>query len=88
MEYVEGEELLDYCNRKNLSLNERLNIFRKICGAVSYAHQNLIIHRDLKPSNILVLPKILALRQLFQSEKYNQKTCLITGNIFPLYMIL
>ncbi|HLM01243.1 MAG TPA: serine/threonine-protein kinase, partial [Pyrinomonadaceae bacterium] len=63
MEYVEGEELLDYCERKNLSLNERLEIFRKICAAVSYAHQNLIVHRDLKPSNILITeagePKLL-----------------------------
>jgi non-specific serine/threonine protein kinase/serine/threonine-protein kinase len=54
MEYIEGEELLDYCDRKNLTLNERLDIFRKICAAVSYAHQNLVVHRDLKPSNVLI----------------------------------
>jgi eukaryotic-like serine/threonine-protein kinase len=63
MEYVAGEELLVYCERKNLGINERLAIFRKICAAVSYAHQNLIVHRDLKPSNILITkdgePKLL-----------------------------
>src|SRR5580700_3528572 len=31
-----------------------LELFRKICAAVSYAHRNLIVHRDLKPGNILV----------------------------------
>lgn len=63
MEYVEGERLLDYCDKNKLSTNERLDIFQKICSAVSYAHKNLIIHRDIKPSNILVtkdgIPKLL-----------------------------
>ena len=56
MEYVEGERLDDYCNRHGLTTNERLDIFRKICSAVSYAHQHLVIHRDLKPANIRVPP--------------------------------
>lgn len=54
MEYVEGEPINDYADRKNLDLEERLGLFRQICTAVSFAHQNLVIHRDLKPSNILV----------------------------------
>jgi non-specific serine/threonine protein kinase/serine/threonine-protein kinase len=54
MEYIEGELLLDYVENRNLEINERLNLFLKICRAVSYAHQNLIVHRDIKPSNILV----------------------------------
>ena len=56
MEYVEGESLDVYCNRCSLTTNERLDIFRKICSAVSYAHQHLVIHRDLKPANIRVTP--------------------------------
>lgn len=54
MEYVEGEELLAFCKRKNLEIDARLHLFLKICRAVSYAHQNLVVHRDLKPSNILI----------------------------------
>src|SRR6185312_13582752 len=42
---------------------ERLKLFRDVCGALQYAHQNLVVHRDIKPSNILVtaegVPKLL-----------------------------
>lgn len=54
MEYVDGRALDEYCSAHDLSIGERLSIFRKVCSAVAYAHRRLIIHRDLKPSNILV----------------------------------
>ena len=54
MEYVEGEPLLDFAEKQNLDVEDRLKLFLKVCSAVSYAHHNLIIHRDIKPSNILV----------------------------------
>lgn len=63
MEYVEGVPVNEFCRARNLSLDERLELFRIIAGAVAYAHKNLVIHRDLKPSNILVtadgVPKLL-----------------------------
>lgn len=63
MDYVEGEPLTKFCEKRELSVEERLKLFLQICSAVRYAHQNLIIHRDLKPSNILVtkagVPKLL-----------------------------
>lgn len=54
MEYVEGDTILENAALENLDLDARLNLFRKVCAAVSFAHQNLVIHRDLKPSNILI----------------------------------
>lgn len=54
MEYVDGQPLTDYCDTNRLTTPQRLALFRTVCRAVQYAHQNLIIHRDLKPSNILV----------------------------------
>ena len=57
MEYVEGDRLDDFCDKRCLSIDERLTLFRKVCAAVAYAHQNLVIHRDLKPANIRVTPE-------------------------------
>jgi serine/threonine protein kinase len=55
MEYIGSAQPIDeYCRRKNLSLVERLEIFTKVCEAVSHGHQRGIIHRDLKPANILI----------------------------------
>ncbi len=54
MEYVEGVALTEYCRERRSSIRERLELFRAVCEAVQYAHQNAVIHRDLKPSNILV----------------------------------
>jgi eukaryotic-like serine/threonine-protein kinase len=63
MEYVKGEPINAYCDLHNLNPSDRLQLFRKVCAAVTYAHQNLVVHRDLKPSNILVTsdgdPKLL-----------------------------
>ena len=57
MEYVEGVDLTTYSNNENLSVAGKLNLFRKVCEAVAYAHSRLIVHRDLKPSNIIVNSK-------------------------------
>ena len=54
LEYVEGEDLRDYCDTGRLGLDARLRLFLTVCAAVEHAHARLIVHRDLKPSNILV----------------------------------
>jgi eukaryotic-like serine/threonine-protein kinase len=54
MEYVDGIPIDEYCRRNHLSIEARLSLFRTVCGAVAYAHENLIVHRDIKPNNILV----------------------------------
>ncbi|HWQ35300.1 MAG TPA: serine/threonine-protein kinase [Blastocatellia bacterium] len=54
MEYIAGRSIDEYCSNNELSVPERLRLFRSVCAAVSYAHQRLVIHRDLKPSNMLV----------------------------------
>lgn len=54
MEYVDGQPIDEYCEQHKLPVRERLQLFRKVCSAAQYAHQNLIVHRDLKPTNLLV----------------------------------
>ena len=54
MEFVDGVPVTEYCDRERLSIEQRLQLFSRICEAVQYAHGRLVVHRDLKPSNILV----------------------------------
>ncbi|MBL8182828.1 MAG: serine/threonine protein kinase [Blastocatellia bacterium] len=54
MEYVEGTPLISYADANSLGLEQRLDLFREVCSAVSFAHQKLVIHRDLKPQNVLI----------------------------------
>ena len=63
MEFVDGHTVVDFCAERQLSIEERVQLFERICEAVQHAHQHLIVHRDLKPSNILITrdgePKLL-----------------------------
>src|SRR5258706_8666590 len=54
MELVRGLRITDYCDQSNLSTEQRLDLFVKVCQAIQHAHQKGVIHRDIKPSNILV----------------------------------
>lgn len=54
MEFVEGNTILEYCNKQRLTIEQRLQLFITVCKAIQYAHKSLIVHRDLKPENILV----------------------------------
>jgi eukaryotic-like serine/threonine-protein kinase len=63
MEYADGLPIQPYCAQHSLSIRERIALFKSVCTAVRFAHQNLVVHRDLKPDNIIVLedgtPKLL-----------------------------
>ncbi|MCM8536137.1 MAG: serine/threonine-protein kinase [Lentisphaeraceae bacterium] len=65
MKLVDGESLQDIIDKlnaddqeykKKYNLYSILNIFRKVCDAVAYAHSKGIIHRDIKPGNVMVGP--------------------------------
>lgn len=75
MEYIDGMPIDAYCNHHKLTIHERLSLFKEICKAVAFAHQNLTIHRDLKTQNIYVtkegLVKILdfGIAKILDAEK-------------------
>jgi serine/threonine protein kinase/formylglycine-generating enzyme required for sulfatase activity len=58
-EFVEGDSLRKILEtradeKKLLSIDEALAIFRPACGGVAAAHAKNIVHRDLKPENLMV----------------------------------
>jgi len=54
MEYVEGCRVDRYCDDERLTIDQRLDLFLRVCSGVQHAHRNLVVHRDIKPSNIVV----------------------------------
>jgi serine/threonine-protein kinase len=54
MEYVDGEPIDAWCDRRALDLRERLDLFVQVADAVAHAHRALVVHRDIKPGNVLV----------------------------------
>ena len=91
MEYIEGLPIDVYCQQNDLTLDERLDLFREVCATVYYAHRNLVIHRDLKPSNILVnqdrAPKLLdfGISKIISDEFQQTATVTKFGAMTPSY---
>src|SRR5262249_42191396 len=54
MELVRGIPISQYCDERQLTPRERIELFIPVCQAVQHAHQKGVIHRDIKPSNVLV----------------------------------
>ena len=54
LEYIDGERIDHWCDRRHATVEARLRLFLQVCDAVAYAHANFVVHRDLKPSNVLV----------------------------------
>src|SRR4030095_10166343 len=44
LEYVDGLPITKYCDERRLGTAARLDVFRMVCEAVQYAHQNLVVH--------------------------------------------
>lgn len=54
IEYVPGQPIDQWCERLQLTIRQRIELFQDVLTAVVYAHSQMVLHRDLKPANILV----------------------------------
>jgi hypothetical protein len=54
MKLIRGQSLQSAFQENKLSLDQKLNVFIKVCDAISYAHSMGIIHLDIKPDNIQI----------------------------------
>jgi serine/threonine-protein kinase len=55
MEYIEGDTLKEYLERKGKLNNDEIKtIFKQMLEAVGYVHSQNLVHRDIKPSNFML----------------------------------
>lgn len=52
MEFLEGGDLTSIAKR-GFSIGHKLRLFRQVCQAVAFAHEQGVLHRDIKPTNVL-----------------------------------
>jgi serine/threonine protein kinase/WD40 repeat protein len=54
LEWIRGPLVTHYADAAELTLEQRLALFLKICAGIAHAHTSKVIHQDIKPANILV----------------------------------
>ncbi|KZN43961.1 serine/threonine protein kinase [Pseudoalteromonas luteoviolacea] len=54
MDYIDATPMDSFFSTVPLALDSVIEIFIKICEALSHAHSHQVLHADIKPSNILI----------------------------------
>jgi tRNA A-37 threonylcarbamoyl transferase component Bud32 len=94
MEFIEGEDLKSYLERRGplRPFGEVISLIEQVASALDYAHQAGILHRDIKPANMMLTPRqqlILTdfgIAKILEKEKQEQMTQAGVGMGTPAYM--
>lgn len=85
MEYIEGVPITQYCDSRQMTVRQRLQLFLAVCRTVQHTHQKGVIHRDLKPSNVLVteqdgesVPKVIDFGIAKATDRWAAENTLLT----------
>jgi serine/threonine-protein kinase len=62
MEYVAGTSLDRLLKERRLTVQEAFAVFKGICRALLYAHQQGVVHRGLTPRHVLVTPDLATVK--------------------------
>ena len=86
MELITGTPITEWCDARDFSLEERVNLIQKICEAMQHAHDQGFVHRDLKPENLLVElesgePKVIDFGVARSTFSSLEKDALLTGTL-------
>ncbi len=55
MEYLEGREVRDLIDRKQLDVATAADIAAQVAEGLAFAHARGVVHRDVKPGNVMVI---------------------------------
>ena len=82
MEYLQGKNLSEVLETKDLSFEEKIRILAKVLEALHHAHDLNVIHRDIKPSNIhLCLDGTIKLMDFGLARVLVADTLTASGNV-------
>ncbi|WP_372368200.1 protein kinase [Candidatus Uabimicrobium sp. HlEnr_7] len=90
MDLIGGTNLSDLIEKRSITIQQAVDIVKKIAEAAAYAHQHGIIHRDIKPSNIMMdengkpLLMDFGLAKVVEANEKISQTGAILGT--PVYM--
>ncbi|MGC9401780.1 serine/threonine protein kinase [Vibrio genomosp. F10 str. 9ZC157] len=81
MERIEGRKLNEFLAHTRYSKKQRLELFLKVCSAISHAHKHQTLHADLKPENILVeacgTPKVIDFNMIQRDEQDSEESSIL-----------
>ena len=54
MEYVEGENILDYIRNNGLDKDQILSLIKELAVVIDFIHENGLVHNNIKSENVIV----------------------------------